>query len=92
MSIEIFAKAFNEKTWRSFVDFSRKSRNANLNNLDDQSIPEDIKEVLYFREREYAAAWLYKNVPILDNNKPIELLKDEKGLKAVKETLLRMPD
>ncbi|MEW9701955.1 antitoxin Xre/MbcA/ParS toxin-binding domain-containing protein [Paenibacillus sp. SI8] len=71
---------------------SKKSRNVNLNNLDGIDVPEDIKEVLYFQEREYAKAWLYKNVPILDNNKPIELVKNEIGLKAVKEALLRMPD
>jgi len=95
MSIQIFAKQFNEENWIDYYLMSKKYfvrlPGSIKSSLEDIVIPEDIKIVIIYRLKEYASDWLNSGLPLISGIKPIELLESEEGTKALKEILLRMP-
>jgi hypothetical protein len=95
-SIEILSCAFKEDTWQKLVNlciekYSQANNEVKLK-LEKLNIPKDIIIVLIYRVGGYAPEWLHNEIIALDNNKPIDLLKSDKGRRAVKEALQRMPD
>ncbi|MDQ0114023.1 antitoxin Xre/MbcA/ParS toxin-binding domain-containing protein [Paenibacillus harenae] len=96
MVLEILEREFREDHWLRFVEFSRIEIQSLpkeiLTILDDVDLPEDIKMVVLYRKRADSRTWIYKELKAFNGKKPIELIRSERGLKALKEGLLRMPD
>ncbi|MDA0576365.1 antitoxin Xre/MbcA/ParS toxin-binding domain-containing protein [Burkholderia gladioli] len=55
-------------------------------------VPDDkMAKAIWGCLRTDSIAWLYRNVPVLDNKRPIDLLNDEDGKNEVKWALLSSP-
>ena len=90
MTIDSLANAYNEKLWNNFTKcFS------GINKKNDimYEIPDDILSVLVGILGESAIEqWLNSELKLLENSKAIDLLKSEKGIKALKMFLLSIPN
>lgn len=89
-------KKSKEEYWLSYLSYYTNVYHSldevERNDLFDEDIPEDIKIVVVSLFRDHAQEWLYSNLPALEDRKPIDLLKTEAGLEALKGLLLRIPD
>ena len=95
MDYSIFINEFKIENWNNFLlvcdQFSEKIMDIISKQDFEQSIPEDVKKVACYMLKSEAASWFLKELPILDGEKPIDLIESHEGLTIVKELLLRMP-
>ena len=89
-------KKSKEEYWMSYLSYYTKVYHSladvGRNDLLDEDVPEDIKIVVVSLFRDHAKEWLNSNLPALGDRKPIDLLKTEEGLEALKGLLLRIPE
>ncbi len=83
--IDSLATQFNEENWNDFVKIVEPSE------LKVEGIPQDIVNVLVVKIGFEAKEWLQTPFPNFNNKTALELLKTEKGTKALKEFILRIP-
>ena len=85
--IDSLAMQFNEEDWNEFVKTVKPSK------LKVEGIPQDIVNVLVFKIgfEDEAKEWLQTPFPNFNNKTALELLKTEKGTKALKQFILRIP-
>lgn len=90
ITIDSFANAYNEKMWNNFsMCFSVVTKKTDFM----VGIPDDILAALVGILGENAIEqWLNSELKLLDDNKAIDLLKSEKGVKALKMFILSMPN
>ncbi len=95
MSYSIFVNEFKSDNWDNFVrlcdQFSEVIDELISKQNFEQAIPEDIKKVACYKLKTNAASWFLQESPILDGERPIDLLNKYEGLIAIKEILLRIP-
>ena len=85
--IDSLATQFKEETWNKFAKTVEPSE------LKVEGIPQDIVNVLVFTlgTEDEAKEWLQTPFPNFNNKTALELLKTEKGTKALKLFILRIP-
>jgi len=88
--IDFFAGIFNEVSWKKYCD-----------NFLDTVVPLDLLEELpidilqplvYMLGDEYTYKWIKMEIKAIDNFTPIELSCSDKGIKALKAFIMRMPN
>ena len=89
-TINKLAIAYNDVMWNKFANCFHKVE------IQDNilvQIPADIVNVLvHILGYEETKNWVLKKISYLDNQSVIELVKNEKGIKAVKMFVLSMPN
>lgn len=89
-NLELLSSAYNEKIWNNFAQCFPSIKNKTDVML---GIPDDILSALVGVLGETAfEQWLNNEIKLLDNNKAIDLLKTEKGTKALKMFILSIPN
>lgn len=92
---DIYLREYKESSWSAFVELFRKEYGRVDPQLKEQviqkGIPEDIGIVLLTEMGDYLFKWLEASVPALDHARPVDFLRDEDGIKALKAAILRMP-
>lgn len=88
------AQFFDGHQWEAFLDVAssavRPDHAALLAQLRDLGIPRDVATALVaFFQNEAAIAWVQAPVPLLGGNRPMDLVQDRGGLKAVKVCIMR---
>ena len=83
--IDILSKEYKDETWNKFAKTVEPSE------LKVEGIPQDIVNVLVFTIGLQAKEWLQTPFPNFNNKTALELLKTEKGTKALKQFILRIP-
>ena len=85
--IDILSKEYKDETWNKFAKTVEPSE------LKVEGIPQDIVNVLVFKIgfEDEAKEWLQTPFPNFNNKTALELLKTEKGTKALKQFILRIP-
>ena len=83
--IDILSKEYKDETWNKFAKTVEPSE------LKVEGIPQDIVNVLVVKIGFEAKEWLQTPFPNFNNKTALELLKTEKGTKALKEFILRIP-
>lgn len=95
-AVSVLANQFNADVWEDYLQLCRQNlsspAHSSVKALTRKTGSEDLAIVLFYRLGDYASEWLNVEVPALDNKRPVDLIKSEKGAKAVREALLRMPD
>ena len=95
MSYSIFAKEYKCENWDNFVilcdQFSEVIAELISKKKFEQTIPEDVKKVACYKLKNDAAFWFLLKSPILDGERPVDLLDKYEGLTAITEILLRIP-
>lgn len=88
-AIDLLANAYDEKIWGNFVKcFPSINKNEKF-----KDIPNDLLNVLVGILGESGVEyWLNTELELLENSKGIDLLKYEKGTRALKMFLLNMPN
>jgi len=90
ITIDSLANAYNEKLWNNFAKCF-PSINKKIDIM--SGVPDDVVSVLVGILGESAIEqWLNSELKLLENSKAIDLLKSEKGIKALKMFLLSMPN
>ena len=84
--IDILVKEYKEETWEWFKN------NVSNTELKVEGVPQDIVNVLVFKIGTESAAfeWLKGTFSMFNNKTALELLKTEKGTKALKQFILRI--
>ena len=62
------------------------------NDVEDLDIPKDIKIILACKFGRQVRSWMNSEVPALGNRKPISYLNTDRGIRALKSAIMRMPD
>jgi len=95
MKYSVYINEFKNENWDNFVElcdqFSEIIEDLISKQKFEQTIPEDIKKVACYKLKTGAASWFLQELPILDGERPIDLLESHEGITIVKELLLRMP-
>jgi hypothetical protein len=89
-NVTTLANAYNEVYWNRFAESFPKIKNETYTQV---NIPNDIFSALVgILGESLIGEWLNKELKLLDNNKPIELLNSDNGRKALKMFILSMPN
>ena len=85
--IDFFSNEYKEENWKKIVSDVPSTE------LKVEGIPQDIVNVLVFKIgfEDEAKEWLQTPFPNFNNKTALELLKTEKGTKALKQFILRIP-
>ncbi len=83
--IDFFSNEYKEENWNDFVKTVEPAE------LKVEGIPQDIVNVLVFTIGLQAKEWLQTPFPNFNNKTALELLKTEKGTKALKAFIMRIP-
>ena len=83
--IDVMAAQFNEETWNKFAKTVEPSE------LKVEGIPQDIVDVLVFKIGLQAKEWLKRHLTAFNGKTAKDLLATEKGTKALKLFILRIP-
>ena len=83
---------FNEEYWGDFsLLFSAPIESEGYEFLRQQLDDEELAKVVWATIGVTSVEWIYREVPALDNIKPIDCLCNEALIKRLKVCLLRMP-
>lgn len=90
------AQYFDGPQWEAFLDAAssavRPDHAPLLTQLRDLGIPRDVATALVgVFQNEAAVAWVQGPVPLLGDARPMDLVQDRSGLKAVKVCIMRFP-
>ncbi|KGE18412.1 hypothetical protein [Paenibacillus wynnii] len=94
---EFYLAQFEEEAWNKFVnayqiiDYMKIDENLK-EEISKLGLPNDIQIVLLCKLGGYTVEWINKNVPVLENEKPIDYLRTTDGTSALKAAIMRMPD
>jgi hypothetical protein len=78
-----------DKSWSEYVSsFPDIDRSIFLGFCLDDDI---AKAIVWHTGFEFAVKWLTKNIPSLDNKKPIDVMELEEGKVIIRSALMRMP-
>ncbi|WP_372519392.1 antitoxin Xre/MbcA/ParS toxin-binding domain-containing protein [Candidatus Ruminimicrobiellum ovillum] len=85
--IDILVKEYKDETWEKIANSIKKTK------LKIEGIPQDIIDVLVFTldSEIEASEWLKRNLTAFDGKTAKDLLSTEKGTKALKQFILRIP-
>lgn len=83
--IDILVREYNDETWNKFAKSVEPAE------FKIEGIPQDIVNVLVFKIDSEAKEWLQTPFSMFNNQTAVELLKTEKGTKALKQFILRIP-
>ncbi len=87
-TVDRLADSYNDKAWNNFLVFFNC---VNVEGDDFKEIPEDIARVIVGTiGKTQSKDWINKPLERLDNQKVIDLVKSEKGKRALKIFLLSM--
>jgi len=87
-TVERLANSYNDKAWEEFFVFYDCVK---LKEDEFSEVPKDIARVIVgMLGKEQANEWVKKPLQRLDNQKVIDLIKNEKGVIALKVFLLSM--
>ena len=88
--IEFFAEEYKEENW---FDFSRCFSNIVIEKNIKLQVPEDVmKSIIGLVGEESALNWIEVRLRQLEFTTAIDLAKSDKGLKALKAMIMRMPN
>lgn len=83
--IDILVKEYKDETWEKIANSVEKIE------LKIDGIPPDIINVLFFKIGTQTSNWLKSNLIAFDGKTAKDLLSTEKGTKALKQFILRIP-
>ena len=89
-NIDFFANKYNEENWLRFAKCFEKN---NFTYDVNENIPQDVFNSLAgLLGVDESKQWITRELKQLDLKTPIELAKTDKGLKALKALIMRMPN
>ena len=89
-NIDFFANKYNEENWLRFAKcFERNNFTYDVNEKIPQDVFNSLAGLLGVDE---SKQWITRELKQLDLKTPIELAKTDKGLKALKALIMRMPN
>jgi len=84
--IDFFFEEYNDDDWKDFVNCFEDA------DVGIMGVPQDIINVIYSLIGENGEAWLNTPLHIFDGKTALDLLLSEKGEKALKAFIMRMPN
>ena len=80
-----------DDAWENFAEICKNIETDNTKKL-LELLNNDVKlaNVIEYRLSENSLSWITRNIPALNNLKPVDCINDDKLLKRLKECLLRM--
>ena len=82
---DFFYKEYNEKKWERFLSYVKKS------NIKIKGVPQDVVDAVYHALGPNTKEWLGRPLPVFGGKTAMELLKSDKGRKALKAFIMRLP-
>ena len=83
--IDFYYKEYSDKKWESFKRYVKKS------NIKIKGVPQDIVDATYHALGEGTKEWLQRPLSVFGGKTAMELLKSDKGSKALKSFIMRLP-
>ena len=84
--IDFFFEEYNDDDWKDFVNCFENA------DVCIRGVPQDIINVIYSLIGENGEVWLNKPLHKFDGKTALDLLLSEKGEKALKAFIMRMPN
>lgn len=75
-----------------YNQYAKHFENVSLKESELKEFPAELAKVIRGTWGEQSIKWVQNKVPALDNRRPVDLVKTECGIKALKMILFRMPE
>ena len=83
---------FKEKDWKNYIKIIPQDieKSETQKELEKVLNDKELSSSIYFHLQNKSIEWLYKNIPALNDKKPIDFIGSKKTMRILKGMLMRM--